>query len=454
MDGNPDKGFKDNFTHEDEKPNPIPEQHKCVKDVYLITNFAEHLLKICNQYRTLREQRFKQFFKCEAKDLDCITVEYGTYQRTQAIFANNNFIIKAFLNKDIKGEIKVEHYDDADEVSPIYETLRTSRTKYEVFLTIGFRFIHYKGKPIVQEFYFYGPSRTLKVHFNKNDIDITQDFLTDIRTYMKENNIFRGEKLQFSYGGYLEFLEYPKMNWDDVVLSSKIKEEFNLNLLTLLKNQNLCKKFGVPWRRGLLLGGLAGTGKTQVCRILCNELKDTTIIWATPKAVQDEDDIAMLFNVARYFSPSLLIIEDIDFIGTSRDFGQDPSLGELLTQLDGNDPNHGIFVIATTNRPEMLDSALANRPSRFDILIEFKLPDLQARKELIKLFSKNMITLNEKELDDLGNFMKDLTGAQIKETFIYAQLKVMESEKSICLDDVRKRVLDYKPKNSADAYRG
>lgn len=456
------EGFEGEFqevgrTIDNQEDNGVPhqwnEERKCVKESYKISNFAEHLLKICKQYRTFREQRFKEFFKCEQKDLNCITVEYGTFQRTQAIVANNNFIAQAFLNGDIIGATKAEYYDDSDEVSPTYETIRTSRTKFEVFLTMGYRFLEYKKKHIVQDLYFSGSCRYLRLHFNKNDIEIAQDFLAGIRTYMKENNIFKGEKLLFSCGGYLEFLEFPKMGWDEVVLSPKIKEEFNLNLLTPLKNEELCKKLGVPWRRGLMLGGLAGTGKTQVCRILCNELYGTTVIWATPKAVQNEDDIAMLFSAARYFAPTLLVIEDIDFIGSSRDFGQDPSLGELLTQLDGNDPNHGIFVIATTNRPEMLDSALANRPSRFDVLIEFKLPELQSRKELIKLFSKNMMTLAGRELEDLASYMKDLTGAQIKEAFVYAQLKAIESGKPISLDDVRKRSEAYKPRSNAEAYR-
>lgn len=437
---------------ETDQEEPVSTETKCLKDGYKITSFAHQLLRVMKEYRTLREHRFKNFFNCEAKDQNCITVEYNPYQRTQAIYANNNYIIEAFLKGDITGEIRVESYDDADEISPVYETVRTERTKYEIFLTMGYRFIMYKKKPIVQEFYFSG-CRYLKVHFNKNDIDTAQDFLSNSRAFMKENSLFRGEKLQFSFGGYLEFLEYPEMNWADVVLSPKIKEEFNLNLLTPLKNRERCKKLGVPWRRGLMLGGLAGTGKTQVCRILCSELKDTTVIWATPKAVQNEDDIAMLFSAARYFSPSLLVIEDIDFIGGSRDFGQDPSLGELLTQLDGNDPNDGIFVIATTNRPEMLDSALANRPSRFDVLIEFKLPEQEARKELIKLFSKNMMVISASELESLGLFMKDLTGAQIKEAFVYAQLKAMESNKLISINDIRKRVQDYKPKSSAEAYR-
>jgi ATP-dependent 26S proteasome regulatory subunit len=158
--------------------------------------------------------------------------------------------------------------------------------------------------------------------------------------------------------------------------------------------------------------------------------------------------------VARHYYPTLIIIEDIDFIGTSRDFAQDPSLGELLNQLDGNDPNFGIFVIATTNRPEMLDNALANRPSRFDVLIEFKLPDKDSCKNLIKLFSKNMVFDKELNLENLALSMKDLTGAQIKESIIYAKLVAIHNSKEIvAIEDVLKRAASYKPKNNAEAYR-
>jgi hypothetical protein len=440
--------------HEHYRPDrPARDEPKCVKNAYLVENFAIHLLKVMKQYRTMREQRFKEHFKCEGKELNSINIEFPPFQRTQAIYAYNYFIARELLEGRIDKNIRVEYYDDADEVSPTYETLKVSRTKHEVFLTVGYQFIIYKGTPLIQDLYFTGSCRYVRIHFRKKDMDVATDFMKEARDFMKEKNIFKGEKLLFAYGGHLTFLEYPKLNWGDVVLSPNIKKEFDLNLITPLVNEEQCKTSGVPWRRGLMLGGLAGTGKTQVCRILCNELKGVTVIWATPKAVQGEDDIAVLFEAARYFAPTLLVIEDIDFIGTSRDFAQDPSLGELLTQLDGNDPNYGIFVIATTNRPEMLDSALANRPSRFDVLIEFKLPDEQSRRGLVTLFSKNMCNLSPQELDTLVGTTKELTGAQIKEIFVYAQLKAIESKNPISLDDVKKRAQDYKPKTNAEAYR-
>jgi ATP-dependent 26S proteasome regulatory subunit len=102
----------------------------------------------------------------------------------------------------------------------------------------------------------------------------------------------------------------------------------------------------------------------------------------------------------------------------------------------------------------MLDSALANRPSRFDVLVEFKLPDVEARKGLIKLFSKNMaIEFKLNELDSISASMKDLTGAQMKEAFVYAQLKAIQGNIPIDMKDVLKRAEDYKKINPAEAYR-
>lgn len=419
-----------------------------------IERFAQTLLEMMGKYRSLREQRFAEFFVTDEKDMSRIHINYPPYQRSEAIYAHNRFLDEQIKFGNIKNPIRIETYEGCKEVSPSYETIQIAREKYENFLVEGYQYFVWNDIRLIQEVYFSGSSRYVHLYFRKADTKIVTEFLAQLRLFMKGNALFKGEKLLFTHRGWVELLEYPKLDWSDVILSPQIKREFELNLLTPLNEGVDCIVKGIPWRRGLLLGGLAGTGKTQVCRILCNQLKDVTVLWATPKAVRDEDDIAMLFDAARHYYPTLIIIEDIDFIGTSRDFSQDPSLGELLNQLDGNDPNFGIFVIATTNRPEMLDNALANRPSRFDVLIEFKLPDKESCKNLIKLFSKNMVFDKELNLENLALSMKDLTGAQIKESIIYAKLVAIHNSKEIVtIEDVLKRAASYKPKNNAEAYR-
>src|SRR3989304_3768198 len=187
------------------------------------------------------------------------------------------------------------------------------------------------------------------------------------------------------------------------------------------------------------------SGKTQVCRILCNILpKGVTMIWATPKALYDEGTIKMLFEAARFLSPSLIIIEDLDFIGLNRDFARNPILGELLTQLDGNDPNDGIFVISTTNRPELLDEALANRPSRFDVQLLFELPNPEQRTKIIALFTKKMEFAEELNMSQIISNTDGLSGSHIKEIFVHCQLKALKEKRKITNKDIIDKAIRYR----------
>lgn len=245
-----------------------------------------------------------------------------------------------------------------------------------------------------------------------------------------------------------DFLECAELDWDDVILTKEMKEDIILNTVFALDNGVECVVSGIPWRRGLLFGGIAGTGKTQVCRVLCNKVPEgVTVIWATPKALYETTCVSLLFEAVRYLRPTLLIIEDIDFIGTDRSMDSSDILGELLTQLDGNDPNHGVFVVATTNRPNLLDVALANRPSRFDVKMEFEAPNANERVKLIKLFTKDMKFEKVVDYSGLSAMMDGLTGAHIKEAFVYAQLKALrEGRKALRINDIVERVNQFREK--------
>jgi len=119
-------------------------------------------------------------------------------------------------------------------------------------------------------------------------------------------------------------------------------------------------------------------------------------------------------------------MEDIDFFGQDRAIERSPVIGELLNQLDGNAPNDGIFIMASSNRPGLLDKALANRPGRFDLKLEVKLPDLESRKQMVKLFSKGKILSRNINLDTLATQTGGFTGAHIQEVFVYAALDSLQ----------------------------
>jgi len=281
----------------------------------------------------------------------------------------------------------------------------------------------------------------------ESDEKIIHELSSEIKKWMQENNFLRGERLEYLPRGTFGFLEYGKVDWNSLIISETLKDKVILNLIFTLNNEKLCKKYNIPWRRGVLLAGIAGTGKTQLARVLCNMLNDNvTIIWATPKALYDEEKVKLLFDAGRYFAPSLLIIEDIDFIGKSRDIRTDPITGELLTQLDGNSPNHGVFVLATTNRPELLDKALIERPSRFDVKLIFDLPNDEARLKMVKYFSigKQFSGITREEI---ARMTTGLTGAYIKEIIVYGTLlSLKENKKLIEREHIEKAIHEVKEK--------
>ena len=408
--------------------------------------FARILTTFIGEYSSCRIAEFEKFLGVKMENISATEEEYEAYERQQAIFAINKFV------KNECEVVKTVNLDDEDgSIAPVYEQVRIGRNEYEKLLISGEIFLTWKKTRIIVYLYFQGSwTRKLTLFYRTKDAKQVNGFGKKFRTFMQKHNLYKGEKLIYLPRNEFDFLEYPELGWNDVVLKDEIKEEIDLNITFMLDNAAECLCSGIPWRRGLIFGGIAGTGKTQVCRILCNKVpKGVTVIWATPKALYEANTINTLFEAARYFQPTLLIIEDIDFIGKDRSIDDDDVLGELLTQLDGNDPNHGLFIVATTNRPQMLDLALANRPSRFDVKVDFNVPEDEERKKLIKLFTKKMEFESPLNYGKISLSMNGLTGAHIKEIFVYAQLKALKrGMKKIKPEDVSRRARFYKTNTS------
>lgn len=404
------------------------------ENLWALEDFADELIRVLGKHKTEEETAFFRFFHNEQKVIKSIVTNFPAFRRSNVIYGLNHFI------EEFCKITRITNFDD-EETSPKYENMEIKRNKFELLLVNGYYFLKWRNTKFILELYFEGRSMWYKVWFRPKDEKKATRLSNAIGKYLKDHDYMRGEKLVMDSYGYASFLKYPVLHWNDVILSKAIKEEFMLNIIFPLKNEKKCKIKNVPWRRGLLLGGQAGTGKTQVCRVLCSELpKGVTVLWSTPKALHNEGMIEHLFEAARFFSPTLIVIEDIDFIGTSRDFTQNPILGELLTQLDGNDPNDGIFVIATSNRPEYLDKALANRPSRFDVQVKFSLPDEKDRIALVKLFTGEMEFAEPLNYKNVAYRMNGLTGAHIKEIFVYCQLKALKRDGKISTKDVNDRI--------------
>jgi len=412
-------------------PKPINDAvlHK-EERLQIVKEFAQEILTFFDETRSAEEDKFFEFFGVEKEDIQIMVHSADPYERNQVIYGVNSFIRENCKN------ILLENYD-GNKIPPTFESIEIKRKDFSMIVSVGYYFFEWKNKKFMVDLYFSGSARFYRIWFKPEDESVAKQLEKEIVNYSKEFNLYKGEKLLFLQQGTLEFLEYPNLEWKDVILTDELREEFNLNILFPLENKEACKKSGVPYRRGLMLGGKAGTGKTQVCRVLCNVLpKGVTALWATPKSLYDEHSIQCLFEAARFFAPTLIIIEDIDFIGLNRDFARNPILGELLSQLDGNDPNDGIFVIATTNRPELLDEALANRPSRFDVQCLFELPNDIQRQKIIELFSSKMEFAEPLDMKAIVEATRDFSGSHIKEVFVHCQLAALKAKNKVYNKDI------------------
>jgi cell division protease FtsH len=241
------------------------------------------------------------------------------------------------------------------------------------------------------------------------------DFIAGVTAIADQENIYRGKKLEFS--GQIRFLDVKERTWDTVVLDEAIKAEIKANSIDFLRQSERWVQYGIPVKRGILLCGEPGTGKTIICKALMSAAENITCITTNAYALAAGGYITQLFELADDLTPSIVIIEDIDLIGQSREeFGyhQGPALIELLAEMDGIEEQEKIVTIATTNHLENLDKALSQRPSRFDKVIKLTRPSVMHRRELISRLCRK-IPMDNKIQEYIAIKAENFTPAQLQE---------------------------------------
>lgn len=197
---------------------------------------------------------------------------------------------------------------------------------------------------------------------------------------------YAGEILVFEQGrfeassGLFRGLSDARM--EDLILAGGLKEQIRADVLRFFSGREAYHALGAPWKRGLLLTGPPGNGKTHTIKGLVAELGRPCLYIKSFKSERwtEETAIRRIFDRARTLAPCLLVLEDLDALVT------DENRSFLLNELDGFSRNEGLMVIATTNHPDRLDPALVERPSRFDRRYDFPLPGAAERLAFLQLW--------------------------------------------------------------------
>jgi ATP-dependent 26S proteasome regulatory subunit len=179
-------------------------------------------------------------------------------------------------------------------------------------------------------------------------------------------------------------------------------------------------------KRGLLLYGPPGVGKTHSVRYLISQLVDVTIVQLTGDSLRL---ISTACSVARTLQPAMIVVEDVDLIAEDRDRyqGNHPLLFQLLNEMDGLAADADVVFLLTTNRADVLEPALAARPGRVDQAVALELPDAEARRRLFELY-RGDLDLDRSNLDSVIERTDQVTASFLKELLRRAALIAAEDK--------------------------
>ena len=247
-----------------------------------------------------------------------------------------------------------------------------------------------------------------------------------------------------------------KLNFRDVAGLEEAKEEVK-EIVDFLKNPKKFTKLGGKIPKGALLVGSPGTGKTLLAKAVAGEANvpfyslsgsDFVEMFVGVGAARVRD----LFKKAKEKAPCIVFIDEIDAIGRSRGRGQMPgsnderenTLNSLLVEMDGFSTDSGVIILAATNRPDVLDSALL-RPGRFDRQISIDKPDLRGREEIFKVHVRNLKLNSDVNIKNLSAQTPGFAGAEIanvcNESALIAARKDKESIEMVDFQDAIDRVI-------------
>jgi hypothetical protein len=258
-----------------------------------------------------------------------------------------------------------------------------------------------------------------------------QRAIDDIRRLSIARNVFRGHVIEFGGevfehdgGALLSFRTRPQVAREQVILPSDLLDGIERQVLGVARHAGRLLASGQHLKRGVLLHGAPGTGKTHTIRYLLGQLSGVTVMLLSGKALRR---IAEACSVARTLQPSVIVVEDVDLIAEQREFGggTHPLLFQLLNEMDGLGQDLDVTFLLTTNRADLLEPALAQRPGRVDHAALLPVPDADARLRLLHLY-QGKLRLELSEPDTVISRTEGVTASFMKELLRRAALSAAD----------------------------
>jgi transitional endoplasmic reticulum ATPase len=218
-------------------------------------------------------------------------------------------------------------------------------------------------------------------------------------------------------------IEIPRVTWEDIGGLASVKQELREAIEWPLKYPESFKRLGITPPKGILLYGPPGTGKTLMAKAVANESSANFISIKGPSVLskwvgESEKAIRETFRKARQASPSIVFLDELDAICPRRGVSADAHVTErmvtqLLTELDGLEELKDVVVIAATNRPDIIDTALI-RPGRIDRQLLMTTPNQAEREEILRIHSRDMPLGPDVDLAEIARGSEGYVGSDLE----------------------------------------
>ena len=232
----------------------------------------------------------------------------------------------------------------------------------------------------------------------------------------------------------VEFPSLPDIERNTVILPEGVLERIERHTVGFTAHADRLLAAGRHLKRGLLLYGPPGTGKTLTAMYLVGQMPGRTVLILSGGSY---GLVAPTCELARNLQPSMVILEDVDLVAEERDMGgmgENPLLFELLNEMDGLAEDADVIFALTTNRPDLLEPALAARPGRIDQAVEIPLPDADCRRRLLNLYGEGL-DLQLEDPETVVTRTEGVSASFIKELLRRAALFAAEEDGDLVVTD-------------------
>ena len=221
------------------------------------------------------------------------------------------------------------------------------------------------------------------------------------------------------------FVEIPDVSWRDVGGLDTVKTELMQAVTWPLRRGEVFERYGIQPTRGILLYGASGTGKTLLAKALANESGVNFISVQAANVLsrylgESERALKDIFRVAKQAAPSIIYFDEISALFPDRSAGSSSMFAstesrltaQFLAEMRGIEELNGVIVLATTNRPDLVDKSLMV-PGLFDLKLELPLPDEKDREEIFRILLRKKPLADDVKLSDLAELTEGMTGGDI-----------------------------------------